>query len=83
MEPEVATAAAPSSPPNVFSRISSAVSRRRHYADFIVQSVTLVIVITFCLYNLTVGADGRDYWLALLGPCLGFLLPAPKPRRRS
>lgn len=67
----------------VLGQFSSTVLKQRHYAEFIVQSLVLIIVISFCLYNLSVGSSGREYWLALLGPCLGYLLPNPRPRKKE
>ena len=41
------------------------------------QIVIIYIVILFCLVNLTFNVGASNIWVALLGSCLGYLLPQP------
>lgn len=54
------------------------------YAEtvFIGQMLTVFAVVSVALYNLTT-TDGapQPLWIALLGSCLGYVLPNPKPKR--
>ena len=41
------------------------------------QIIMIYIVILFCLLNLTLNVGASNLWVALLGSCLGYLLPQP------
>ena len=41
------------------------------------QIIIIYIVILFCLINLTFSIGASNLWVALLGSCLGYLLPQP------
>ncbi len=41
------------------------------------QIIIIYVVILFCLINLTLGTGDSNLWVALLGSCLGYLLPQP------
>ena len=50
-----------------------------------VQVVTILIIVVFCLVNLTVKdlAGGNEkLWVGLLGSCIGYLLPNPTLKNR-
>lgn len=45
-----------------------------------VQVVTILIIVVFCLVNLTVkdlAGSNEKLWVGLLGSCVGYLLPNP------
>ena len=41
------------------------------------QIIIIYVVILFCLINLTLSIGESNLWVALLGSCLGYLLPQP------
>lgn len=47
-------------------------------AVFVVQVSAILIIITFCLINLTINRDQNEkLWIGLLGSSIGYLLPNP------
>ena len=41
------------------------------------QAAIIYIVILFCLGNLSFGNGDSNLWVALLGSCIGYILPHP------
>lgn len=41
------------------------------------QTILIYIVILACLLNLSIGNGESNLWVALLGSCLGYILPQP------
>ena len=41
------------------------------------QTIMIYIVVMFCLIMLALERGTRELWVALLGSCLGYLLPHP------
>ena len=41
------------------------------------QTLIVYIVILVCLTNLSLGHSESNLWIALLGSCLGYILPQP------
>lgn len=70
-------------PPKAFGSLTSITSQPPTLDRKIVygvQVVTLLLIVVFCLVNLTVttlaGANEK-LWIGLLGSCVGYLLPNP------
>src|SRR5215469_9957679 len=51
-------------------------------ALFFSQVVAILAVIVACVVNLSIGADKTELWASLLSGSLGYLLPAPKIRKK-
>ena len=50
--------------------------------QFIVQSVTIILIVIVSLYNLTVDYDNNtQLWTSILSCCFGILVPSPGIRR--
>lgn len=50
---------------------------------FIIQILTILLIILFCLINLTwkLTVANEKVWVGLLGSCIGYLLPNPRLKR--
>lgn len=44
---------------------------------FLLQVALIYIIVIASVVNLSVGTPDRELWIALLGSCLGYLLPSP------
>jgi len=51
-------------------------------ALFFTQVIAILAVILACVINLSIGADKTELWASLLSVSLGYLLPAPKIRKK-
>ena len=50
---------------------------------YLIQVLTLLLIILFCLINLTgnFSPGNERLWVGLLGSCVGYLLPNPRLKR--
>ena len=50
---------------------------------YIIQVVAILLIIIFCLVNLTwqFTVGNEKLWIGLLGSCIGYLLPNPRIKR--
>ena len=49
----------------------------RNEIVFICQMILIYVVVAVSLYNLSRGSEVDNLWVALLGSCLGYVLPNP------
>ena len=57
--------------------------RTKYHAEmvFIGQMLVIFAVVGVALYNLSItSGEPQTLWVALLGSCLGYVLPNPKPK---
>lgn len=47
------------------------------------QIIIIYVVILTCLVNLSVGVGESNLWTALLGSCLGYIMPHPSMSRKD
>ena len=50
---------------------------------FFAQVILIFTVVIFCFVNLTIGTDHEQLCIALLGSCLGYLLPNPSLNNKN
>ena len=55
----------------------------RQEVVFFSQILIIYIVILTCLINLSVGTGESNLWTALLGSCLGYIMPNPSMSKKN
>ena len=50
---------------------------------FFTQVLLIFMVVIFCFVNLTICTDHEQLCIALLGSCLGYLLPNPQLKKNE
>ena len=56
----------------------------KHPVAYFCQVIAIFIVIIACVLNLSLNNGNKpELWASLLSGCLGYLLPAPKIKRRN
>jgi hypothetical protein len=51
--------------------------------NYIIQVTVIVILMVGSILNLSFNSDNSSVWLALLSSAVGYILPAPEPKKRK
>lgn len=55
----------------------------RSVVVFMIQAVTVLVVVVGAVINLSVNNADRELWLVLLSTALGYIMPAPGLRKKT
>jgi len=53
-------------------------SQQTHFAFYIVQIATLIVLVAVCIIALFNDIGDQSYWKVILSTCLTYMLPKPK-----
>ena len=62
-------------------KMNSTLSNNAHFAFYIIQVATLIIVVSICIIALLNNIGDQSYWKVVLSTCLGYMLPKPKLKK--